>query len=204
GRAGARRVAPGPSLIAKCGHDVLGMLTALKIEGVKFCGPSTGGMIGMWLALNAANRIDRLVLANTAPKIGTPEIWNTRIENVRKGGMEAIADTVIERWYTPEFRARAPDKVAQTRAMLVASPPEGYIASCAAVREMDQRAAIRTIRQPTLVIAGAHDMVTPPAECRGLAAAIAGACIVELDAAHISNIEAADRFTAELMGFLPG
>jgi 3-oxoadipate enol-lactonase len=183
---------------------VLGLLDALKIRRVHFCGLSLGGMIGMWLSVNAADRIDRLVLANTAPKIGTAERWNTRIENVRNGGMQAIADTLMELWFTPAFRERAPEKVARTRAMLLASPPEGYIASCAAVRDMDQRAAVRAIRNTTLVIAGTHDVVTPPAEARALAEAIAGARHVELDAAHISNIEAADRFTAELTGFLAG
>ena len=201
---GASSVTPGPYTVPQLGRDVLGLLDALKIDRVHFCGLSLGGMIGMWLAVNAANRVDRLVLANTAPQIGLPEVWNTRIENVRKGGLEAIADTVIERWFTRGFREREPEKVARTRAMLVATPPEGYIASCAAVRDMNQREAIRAIRHPTLVIAGTHDAVSPPAEGRKMAEAIAGAHYVELDAAHIANIEAPERFTAELTGFLAG
>ena len=201
---GASSVTPGPYTVAQFGRDVLGVLDALKIDRVHFCGLSLGGMIGMWLAVNAADRIDRLVLANTASQIGPPEVFNTRIANVRKGGMEAIADTVIARWFTPGFREREPEKVARTRAMLVATSPEGYIASCAAVRDMNQREAIRAIRQPTLVICGAHDVVTTPSEGRKMADAIAGARYVELDAAHISNIEAAERFTAELTGFLAG
>lgn len=201
---GESSVTPGPYSVPQFGRDVLGLLDALKIDRVHFCGLSLGGMIAMWLAVNAADRVDRLVLANTAPQIGPPEVWNTRIENVRKGGLEAIADTVIERWFTRGFREREPEKVARTRAMLVATSPEGYIASCAAVRDMNQREAIRAIRHPTLVIAGTHDVVSPPAEGRKMAEAIAGARYVELDAAHISNIEAPERFTAELMGFLAG
>jgi len=201
---GASSVTPGPYTVAQFGGDVLGLLDALKIDRVHFCGLSLGGMIGMWLAVNAPARIDRLVLANTAPQIGPPEVWNTRIENVRKGGLEAIADTVIERWFTRGFREREAEKIARTRAMLVATSPQGYIASCAAVRDMNQRESIRAIRHPTLVIAGTHDVVTSPTEGRKMTEAIAGARYVELDAAHISNIEAAARFTAELSGFLAG
>jgi 3-oxoadipate enol-lactonase len=154
--------------------------------------------------VNAPDRIGRIVLANTAPKIGTPEMWNQRIDNVRKGGMEVIVDTLLDRWFTAGFRARAPEPVARLRAMLTATPAEGYMACCAAVRDMDQREAIAGVRHPTLVIAGTHDAVTPPAEGRATAERIRGARYVELDAAHLSNVEAADRFTAEVVGFLGG
>jgi 3-oxoadipate enol-lactonase len=201
---GASAVTPGPYTIGELGRDVLRLLDALKIRRAHVCGLSMGGMTGMWLGVHASDRIGRMVLANTAPKIGTPEMWNQRIDNVRKGGMEAVVDTVLERWFTAGFRARAPEAVARMRAMLTATPAEGYSACCAAVRDMDQRDAIAGIRHPTLVIAGTHDAVTPPAEGRATAERIRGARYVELDAAHISNIEAADHFTAELVGFLTG
>ncbi|MDQ2962506.1 MAG: 3-oxoadipate enol-lactonase [Pseudomonadota bacterium] len=200
----ASTVTPGPYTIAQLGRDVLMLLDALKIRRAHFCGLSMGGMTGMWLGVHAPDRIGRMVLANTAPKIGTPEIWNQRIDNVRKGGMEAIVDTVLERWFTAGFRARAPEAIARMRAMLTATPPEGYVACCAAVRDMDQRDAIAEIRHPVLVIAGTHDAVTPPAEGRATAERIRGARYVELDAAHISNVEAADRFTAEVVAFIAG
>jgi len=199
---GASSVTPGPYTIAQLGRDVLGLLEALKIERVHFCGLSMGGMTGMWLAANAADRIDRLVLANTTPKIGTPEIYDARIETVRKGGLEVVADAVIERWFTQKFRASAPEAVARVRAMLMATPAEGYMGACGAIRDMDQREAIRSIRNPTLVIAGTHDVATPPADGRRIAESIAGARYAELDASHISNIEASERFTAELTAFL--
>jgi 3-oxoadipate enol-lactonase len=201
---GASSVTPGPYSVAQLGRDVLGLLTALKIERVHFCGLSLGGVTGMWLGANAADRIDRLVLANTAPKIYTHEIWNTRIENVRNGGLGSIADTVLGGWLTQSFRDREPAAAARMRAMLTATAPEGYIGCCAAIRDSDQREAIRGIKRPTLIISGTNDKGTPPTEGRKMAEVIAGARYVELDAAHISNIEAADRFTAELMGFLPG
>jgi 3-oxoadipate enol-lactonase len=184
------------------GRDVLGLLDALNITRVHFCGLSMGGAVGMWLALNAPERIDRLVLADTAARFGTAEKWNARIDAVRKGGLGAIADGVLEGWFTSRFRERAPDAVARLRQMLLAAPVEGYLASCAAVRNVDLRSEIGRIACPTLVIVGTHDVPTPPAEGRALAERIAGARYVELDAAHISNVEAAERFTAELVGFL--
>ncbi len=133
---------------------------------------------------------------------GTAEKWNARLDAVRKGGLGAIADGVLEGWFTPRFRERAPDAVARLRQLLLAAPIKGYLASCAAVRDVDLRSAIGRIACPTLVIVGTHDVPTPPAEARALTERIAGARYVELDAAHISNVEAAERFTAELIGFL--
>jgi 3-oxoadipate enol-lactonase len=199
---GSSSVTPGPYTIAQLGRDVLGLLEALKIQRVHFCGLSMGGMTGMWLAVNAADRIDRLVLANTTPKIGTPEVYDARIETVRKGGLAVVADAVIERWFTQNFRARSPGAVARIRAMLMTTPAEGYMGACGAIRDMDQRETIRSIRNPTLVISGTHDVATPPADGRRIAESIAGARYAELDASHISNIEASERFTAELTAFL--
>jgi 3-oxoadipate enol-lactonase len=201
---GASTVTPAPYTIAQLGRDVLMLLDAMKIRRAHFCGLSMGGAIGMWLGAQAPDRIGRLVLANTAPKIATPEIWNQRIDNVRKGGMEAIVETLLERWFTAGFRARAPEQVSRVRAMLLATPAEGYVACCAAVRDTDQREAIAGITHPTLVIAGAHDPVIPLAEARATAERIRGARYIELDAAHLSNVETAERFTSEVLGFLAG
>ena len=156
----------------------------------------------MWLAAHAPERIDRLVLCNTAPRIGPPEKWNTRIDAVRKGGLESIAKGVVEGWFTARFREREPDLVRRMRAMLIASPRDGYIASCAAVRDMDQWSALAEIHCPTLIVSGTHDVATPVADGRRMASEIRDAQYVELDAAHISNIEAAEPFTADVSGFL--
>ncbi|TMG81551.1 MAG: 3-oxoadipate enol-lactonase [Betaproteobacteria bacterium] len=199
---GASVVSPGGYALDTLGRDVLGLLDALKIARAHFCGLSMGGAIGMWLALNAPERIDRLVLADTAARFGSAEKWNARIDAVRKGGLAAIADGVLEGWFTPRFRKRAPDAVARLRQMLLAAPIEGYLASCAAVRDVDLRSAVGRIACPTLVIVGTHDVPTPPAEARALAERIRDARCVELDAAHISNVEAAQAFNAELIGFL--
>ena len=172
------KLAPGAYSIEALGRDVLMLLDALKIPRAHFCGISMGGGTGMWLAANAPERIDRLVLANTAPKFGTPEAWNARIDAVRKGGVDAIADAVLERWFTSAFRARDPDTTARMRKMMVATPVEGYLGCCAAVRDADLRGALASIRSPTLVIVGTHDPANPPAEGRAFAEKIRGARVV--------------------------
>ncbi len=146
--------------------------------------------------------VSRLVLCNTAARIGPPEIWKARIETVNKGGMASIVDGVVARWYTEAFRVSAPGAIEATRQMLLTTPANGYVASCAAVRDMDQRESISRITAPTLVIAGTHDPVTTPSDCRFLVERIGGARYVELDAAHLSNVEAPAAFTAALTGFL--
>src|SRR5271167_1267808 len=136
---GQSSVTPGPYSIEQLGNDVLDLLDDLDFERVHFCGLSMGGMIGMWLGINAPERLYKLVLCNTAAKIGNAEGWNARIETVRKGGMKSVAPAVIERWFTPVFRANSPDEVAATQAILENTDPEGYAANCAAVRDFDAR-----------------------------------------------------------------
>jgi 3-oxoadipate enol-lactonase len=199
---GRSSVSPGPYTIENLADDVLGLLDKLGFERVHFCGLSMGGMIGMSLAMRASNRLRTLVLCNTAPKIGSLKMWNTRIATVRKGGMRAVVDGVLERWFTPTFRSRSPEAVDCTRQMLLKTPVEGYAACCAAVRDMDARDAISSIRVPTLAIAGTHDPVTPPTDGRFMADRIAGAGYRELPAAHLSNIEAPAAFTMEVSSFL--
>ena len=199
---GATAVTPGPYSIPQLARDVIGLLDALAIPRAHFCGLSMGGMVGMWLGANAPERIDRLVLCNTSAKIGSPEMWNARIDRVRSDGVASIADAVLERWFTPAFRQREPTSLARMRAMLIATPAEGYCAACAAVRDMDQWNALPTIRCPTLVITGAHDVATPAADGRRIAQSIPGATYVELDAAHISNVEAGAEFTSAVSVFL--
>lgn len=199
---GQSSVTPGPYRIEQLGRDVLALIDKLEFGRVHFCGLSMGGQTGMWLALNAPGRLQKLVLSNTAAKIGTPEMWNTRIETVRKGGMKAISIAVIERWFSADFRAKSPDAVASTKLMLESANVEGYIANCAAVSDFDVREVIREIHVPTLVMAGANDVATTPADGRYLTAHIPGARYVELHAAHLSNMEDSGRFNQELSSFL--
>jgi 3-oxoadipate enol-lactonase len=199
---GQSSVAPGPYTIEQLASDVVALLDQLQLDRVYFCGLSMGGQTGMWLALNAAARFHKLVLCNTAAKIGTPEMWNTRIEGVRKGGMKSISSAVMERWFSSDYRANSPDVIAAIKQLFERTNTDGYTANCAAIRDFDARETITSIKVPTLVIAGTHDAATTPADGHYLADHIAGARYVELNAAHLSNIENCDRFNTELSAFL--
>jgi 3-oxoadipate enol-lactonase len=191
-----------PYTIEKLGRQALALLDALAIERTSFCGISMGGLIGQWLALQAPDRIQKLILVDTAARIGNREGWNTRIEDVLKDGIIPIIPGALQRWFTSGFHAANPEIVARTKAMLEIVNVEGYTNCCAALRDADFRADIHSIGIPTLVITGQHDPVTPPEDGRFLAENIAGARYIELPAAHLSNVEAASEFNSALLAFL--
>jgi 3-oxoadipate enol-lactonase len=199
---GQSSATPGPYSIEQLAKDVIALLDALDLDRVHLCGLSMGGMIGMWLGVNAPERLSKLVLCNTAAKIGTSEFWNARIDAIQKNGMKSVASAVVERWFSPAFRQKSPPTISSTLKMLEETNPDGYVACCAAVRDFNFREQLRKIHIPALVIAGAHDPATPPADGRFLAQQISGARYVELNAAHLSNIEDQDRFNNELAAFL--
>jgi 3-oxoadipate enol-lactonase len=192
----------GPYSIERLAKDIVALLDSLDLDRVHFCGLSMGGMIGMWLGVNAPKRLNRLALCNTGATIGTPQAWNARIDAVQKNGMKSIAPAVVERWFTPAFRQNSPAIISKTLKMIEEADAEGYSACCAAIRDCDVRDQVSAIRTPTLVIAGAHDPATPSADGRFLAQQIPGAHYAELNAAHLSNIEAQDHFNKELAAFL--
>jgi 3-oxoadipate enol-lactonase/4-carboxymuconolactone decarboxylase len=198
---GASEVVPGDYTMDQIGSDVLGLLDALKIPQAAFCGLSMGGAVGQWLALNAPHRISALILANTAPKFGTPELWNARRQAVLDGGMQAVADAVMQRFFSAGNQSSS---VAQsTRAVLLGTDPKGYAACCAALRDADFRPGLVRIASPTLVIGSDRDLSTPW-EGHGsvLAGEIPGARAVRLDTAHLSNLEQPRSFTTALLDFL--
>jgi len=199
---GLTQVTPGPYAIAQLAGDVVGLLDALQVGRAQFCGLSIGGQVGAWLGAHEGTRFERLALCNTGARIGTLETWNARIETVRTEGVRSITGPLMERWFSAAFRERSPQVVARARAMVEGTSTEGYVACCAAVRDADLGDDLAAIRRPTLVIAGRHDPATTPEQGRALAAGIAGARFVELEAAHLSNVEAAEAFTAALLGFL--
>ena len=199
---GASTATKGPYSIDRLGRDVVGVLDALHIARAHFCGLSLGGMTGMWLGVHAPERLQKLVLANTTARIGAPANYDARIDTVRTGGMAAVSQAVVDRWFTAGYIASHPEQIALMRQVMERIPVEGYAGCCAAIRDMDQRDAIAAIRAPTLVIAGTHDVATPPADGRFLAERIKGAQYAELDAAHLSNIEATPAFTAAVLAFL--
>jgi 3-oxoadipate enol-lactonase len=193
---------PGPYTVEMLGQDVVALLDFLRIETVHFCGISIGGQTGIWLGVNAPERLKSLTLCNTAAKIGTLEAWNKRIDTVRQNGMKPIATGVVERWFTPDFRAKNAAQVSRIQQMLEAANPEGYVGCCAAVRDFDYRDKLAAITSRTLVITGREDHAAPSADGRWMADQIRAARHVELEAAHISNIEAYRAFTDAVLQFL--
>ena len=130
------------------------------------------------------------------------ENWDARIKTALEQGMSPLVETILGRWFTPEFHANEPARVERIRQMLLECDPRGYAACSAAIRDMDQRETIKAITAKTLVIGGAKDPATPPAEAELIARSIPEAKLVMLDAAHLSNIERAEEFTATLVEFL--
>jgi 3-oxoadipate enol-lactonase len=201
---GRTPVAAAPITLADLACDVLDLLDALKIERAHFCGLSMGGQVALWLGIHAAARLERLVVCNSAARIGSDEIWNGRIEAVRAGGIAAIAEGVIGRWFTARFQLAHPESIAAMKRVLLATAPEGYIAACAALRDTDLREESSEISASTLVVSGTHDQSTTLQDAFFLSEHVRAAHYVELDAAHISNIEQAAQFTSAVDGFLRG
>lgn len=199
---GQSTATPGPYTIEQLAGDVLQLLDALKLDRVYFCGLSMGGLIGMHLGIAHASRLHKIVLCNTAAKIGTPDVWNARITAVQTGGMKAVAGAVIDRWLTAGFRAAHPGETSQVLSLLEACDPAGYAATCGAVRDADFRQKLAAVQLPTQVVAGTHDPATPAADGRSLSEQIRGAKYTELPAAHLSNIEAREDFNREVLAFL--
>lgn len=181
---------PGPYSLADLGGDVVALLDSLALEQVSYCGTSLGGMIGMWLATHAQYRIDRLVLCCTSAHLPPATGWQQRAAVVRAEGPEAVVDSVLERWFTPGFRERRPDRVASVRAYFAACDREGYAGCCEAVGGMDLRGVLPQVRADTLVLAGAQDPATPPEHAELITRNIPNADLVVLpDAAHLAAIE---------------
>jgi 3-oxoadipate enol-lactonase len=204
---GGSDVPPGPYALADLGGDVVALMDALGLARAHFIGLSMSGAVGQWLMINAPDRLDRIVLANTAAYFPGPDGWNARIRAARGGKMADLAAMVVQRWLTPAFRAGNPQKFAQVEGLLRASPPLGYAACCAALRDADLRDSIRMARpRPALVIVGESDASTPPALGEALAGALPQARrqarLARLPAAHLSCVEAAEGFMGEVEKFL--
>jgi 3-oxoadipate enol-lactonase len=197
---GRSPVPPGPYSLDDLGRDALELLDDLGIERASFCGLSIGGMVGMWLASEAPERIDRLVLCSTAPSLPPREQWLERAATVRAEGVAAIADAAIDRWFTP----LAPESLRDSfRTMLVDTPAEGYAACCDALADVDLHDRLAAIETPTLVVTGADDPGVPPETGERLAAAIAGARHVTIAGArHIANAEQPETFTQHVLDHL--
>jgi 3-oxoadipate enol-lactonase/4-carboxymuconolactone decarboxylase len=200
---GASDAPAGEYSVELLAREVLGLADALGIEKFAFCGLSLGGAIGQWLGIHAADRIGGLVLANTSPQFGPRSNWESRIKAVREGGMAAVVDMALGRFFSADTLARGDAYAASIKSVLLGTNPGGYIGCCAALRDVDHRQALPQIRVRPLMIAGDRDVSTPW-EGHGeiLAREIPNAQSVRLPAAHLSNLEQPRSFSAALLGFL--
>ena len=202
---GGSPVPPGLYTIEDLGRDALALLDGLGIERFSWCGLSIGGMVGMWLASEAPERVEGLVLCCTSALLGPRELWDERIRVAREEGMDALVDSVVVRWFTPEFFSAHPETVEKAAAMLRGTDPEGYAGCCAAIRDMDLRDRLGQIRAPTLVISAADDPATPPEHGELIRDSIPGAGFEVIPgASHLANIEQPEAVTRAILDHLAG
>lgn len=185
---GRSPVPPGPYTVDDLGGDVLDLMDHLGLDRAHYAGLSLGGMVGMWLAAHAPERIESLALLCTGAQLPPAQGWLDRAAAVRTGGMAAVADAVLARWFTADFAGAEP-----YRQMLLSTPAEGYAGCCEAIAALDLRPVLGQIRARTLVIAGEQDPATPPELGRAIATAVPGARFVAVaGAAHLANVERPD------------
>jgi 3-oxoadipate enol-lactonase len=194
---------PGPYTLADLGGDVLARMDAAGLDRASYCGLSLGGMVGLWLAAHAPDRIDRLVACCCAARLGSPALWRDRAAAVRAGGTVAVAESVVPRWFSPAFRTRAPEVVAAAVAALAAADAEGYAGCCEALATADLGPDLATIAAPALVVSGAEDPVATPALVAGLVGGLPDAKhAVLLGASHLAPLEAPEPLGALLLDHL--
>jgi 3-oxoadipate enol-lactonase len=201
---GGSPVPPGPYTIEDLGRDVLALLDRLEVERFSFCGLSIGGMVGMWLAGEVPGRIERLVLCCTSAHLGPlADAYAARARTVREHGVAGISGTVLERWFTPAFRASRPEVVEWAGRMLRGTPAEGYAGCCEAIRDMDLRDRLAEIRTPTLVVAGANDPAIPPDHAERIRDSVPEAHLMVIEgAAHLANVEQPEALTRAVLDHL--
>lgn len=187
---GASEVVEGPATIDDLADDVIGLLDELDLDRAHFVGLSLGGMTGMRLAARDPERVERLVVLCTSPYLGPPANWHDRAATVREQGTTAVAEAVVDRWYSPGFLERETQRVSDARMTVAGTPSEGYAACCEAIAGMDLRDQLASITAPTLAIAGADDPATPPPHLEDIAAQVAdGRVLVVPESAHLANDE---------------
>jgi 3-oxoadipate enol-lactonase len=202
---GKSPVVPGPFELADLGGDVVELLDRLGVERAHVVGLSLGGMVAMWLAAHAPDRVDRVGLLCTSALLGPASAWMDRAAVVRAGGTGAVAAAVVERWFTPAFAEAHPDLIAQMQGMVAGTPPEGYAACCEVIARMDLTGDLAAVSAPTLVIAGADDPATPPVHAEAIVAGVAAGRLQVLDqAAHLASFEQAPAVNRLLLDHLRG
>jgi 3-oxoadipate enol-lactonase len=194
---------PAPYSIDDHVADLAALLDAHEVAGAIVVGLSVGGMIAQALAAKRPDLVRLLVLCDTAPKIGTPEMWSARIEAVRANGLASIVDAVLERWLSAEFRQAHAVDLAGYRNMLTRNPAEGYIGTCATLRDTNLTSVASRVTQPTLCLVGEADGATPPALVRSLSELIPNAAFETIpNAGHLPCIEQPGLLSSRIESFV--
>ena len=199
---GQSSVTEPPYTIPQLAQDLLLLLDHLHLDRVDLCGLSLGGITAIWLAIHEPSRFNRLIFANTSPRILGPKAWDERIAFVRAAGMHELAKATMPRWFTACFLAADPKAVDLPMSVIESTNPDGYIGCCAALGSEDLRAEVSRIQAPCLVITGEFDAATPAAEGRGLHNHLANSQYVELKASHLSAWERPLEFQSAVLDFL--
>ncbi len=198
---GASAAPAGPYSFDMLADDVIGLMNALGIQRASFMGLSIGGMIGQTLALKAPAMFDRMVLADTGHTQTADMIkqWEDRIRTAQAQGMKALVPSTMERWFTPAFREHPEAK--KIAAIIAATPVNGYVGCSQAIMKLNTTARLKEIKLPVLAITGEADGAA--AATRYIGETVANGKFVSIaQAAHIANIEQAEKFTQALRGFL--
>ena len=192
----------GPLTISDLGEDLLFLTNQLGIEPVHLCGISLGGLIAMWAGIHAAERVNRIVLANTAARIGTPEAWEQRRNSVLNSGLAPLVETAPGRWFTQAYQEQHPAEMQLIREMVARTDAASYAACCGVLRDTDLRAGIGAIEAPCLIIAGTYDAATPPSHGRALQAGLRSSRYLQIDCSHLSAWEGSEQFSQAAHSFL--
>jgi len=201
---GGSEVTTKPYTIAQLGEDVINLLDKLNINEVYFCGLSMGGLIGQWLGVHHPERLTKLIISNTDSKIGNAEGWNDRINTITKNGMETIAASTLEKWFTDNFRKNNPKRIAEAKNMFLASNVLGYANCCAAIRDEDLNGNIKNITTETLIITGNEDAITNEDAARKMSSKIVNSKVKILNARHLASTELPELFSEVLINFIVG
>jgi 3-oxoadipate enol-lactonase len=200
---GLSEVPEGDYSVAAMAGDVGAVLDRLGIGPVVVIGVSVGGQVALRSALERPAQVVGVVALDTAARIADRESWNERIATVRAGGLEAIADATVARWFVPAHAQRDPIAVGGYRRLLLRTCVDGYVGACAALRDEDLTPRLAEIDQPVLVLCGGHDTATPPEVVRGLANALPRASYAEIaDSAHLPCIDQPAATAARIDAFV--
>jgi len=200
---GHSAVPEGPYVMDMLAADAVGLMDALGLEKVHFCGLSKGGMVGQMLGSQYGDRLISLILSSTSSHMAPKEIWDERMETVRKSGMAVIADATIDRWFTQSGQTHLASSVEKVRQVILNTPVQGYCACCAAIRDMDQRETLRSVSTPTLVMVGEQDLGTPVSSAQYIHQRIKSSTIKIIpDAAHFVQMEQSHMFNHAILAFI--